>query len=104
MAHAPVAGAPHYCAAKAAIEGFTRAVAVELASKQITVNALALGYFAYGLIEHVPNDIVEQIRQKIPFARLGDVREFASALLYLLSEDASYITGQTIHVNGGLYT
>jgi NAD(P)-dependent dehydrogenase (short-subunit alcohol dehydrogenase family) len=103
VAHAPLAGAAHYCAAKAGIEGLTRAIAVEVAAKKVTVNCLALGYFNAGIIETVPAPALEMVKGRIPLARLGDGAEAAAMIHYLLDVRAGFITGQVLHVNGGQY-
>lgn len=103
IAHTGIAGASHYCAAKAGIEGFTRAVAQEVASKKITVNCLALGYFDQGIIADVPADMLEVIKSRVPLKRLGSADELAPLVGYLLSPDAGFMTGQILHLNGGLY-
>lgn len=97
-----VAGASHYCAAKAGLIGLTKAMALELANKNITVNAIALGYFQYGLINDVPPEAQTQIKTRIPVARFGTADEVGSTVKFLLAEDSSYLTGQVIHLNGGL--
>jgi 3-oxoacyl-[acyl-carrier protein] reductase len=98
-----VAGASHYCAAKAGIVGFSKSISHELVNKNITVNTLALGYFNTGIINEVPEKIQEIIKSNIPAKRFGEVNEVASMIKFLLSDDASYITGQVHHINGGLY-
>jgi NAD(P)-dependent dehydrogenase (short-subunit alcohol dehydrogenase family) len=103
VAHSGMPGAAHYCAAKAGIEGFTKAVALEAASKGVTVNALALGYFNKGIIAEVPADILEVIKSQIPLRRLGDASEIFPLVSYLLSSQSAFMTGQVIHLNGGLY-
>jgi 3-oxoacyl-[acyl-carrier protein] reductase len=97
-----VAGASHYCAAKAGIIGLTKAMALELAPKNITVNALSLGYFAAGLINEVPEEIQAELISRIPLRRFGRVSEIVSLVLYLLSLDAAYATGQVFRLNGGI--
>ena len=96
-----IAGASHYAAAKAAIVGFTKSVALELASKGITVNALALGYFDTGLIHTIPTGIQQQILGKIPTGRFGSESDVGAAVEYLLSEQSGFMTGQVLHLNGG---
>ena len=98
-----VFGTANYAAAKAGIFGFTKAVAKEVATKYITVNALALGYFDTGMLHGLPTEIQEQIRSEIPMKRLGTLEEITEAVLFLCSEPAAYITGQVIHINGGYY-
>lgn len=101
VASAGTIGASHYCAAKAGIEGLTRALALELASKKITVNALALGYFDVGLIDHVPRFTQDTIKLMTPMERFGKVNELTGLIEYLLSESSEFMTGQVLKVNGG---
>jgi 3-oxoacyl-[acyl-carrier protein] reductase len=98
-----VPGTVAYAASKAGIGGLTRGTAVEVANKGITVNALALGYFDAGIISHVPPDMLGKIVGAIPVGRLGRPDELTHLVGFLCSDFASYITGQTINVNGGLY-
>ncbi len=98
-----VVGASHYAAAKAGILGFTRATALELAPRGVTVNALALGYFDVGLIESVPSEMRERLLETIPWRRFGTVAEIAALVRYVLSEESAYATGQTFRLNGGLH-
>jgi len=98
------AGASHYGAAKAAVSGWTRSVALELARNKVTVNAIALGYFDSGIIDHIPDTIREHIVQTIPLKRLGrSGAELGGIVDYLVSSAGSYVTGQTLHINGGLH-
>ncbi|WP_366140236.1 3-ketoacyl-ACP reductase FabG2 [uncultured Umboniibacter sp.] len=92
-------GQVNYSAAKAGIIGATKALAVELAKRKITVNCVAPGMIETDMVEDVPKDIVKQM---VPAQRVGQVHEVAAAVEFLLSEDASYITRQVISVNGGL--
>ncbi len=96
-------GASHYCAAKGAIESYTRAIALELAPKNITVNAMALGYFDKGLIEHVDQETQAKVLSKTPLNRFGNVKEIAGLLRFLLSDDSAFMTGQIVHMNGGFH-
>ena len=96
-------GASNYAASKAGVIGFTKSVAKEYAKFNINVNAVALGYFNTGLIERLTKEIQDKLLRDIPFGRFGDPKEAANAVLFLASEDSSYITGQVINVNGGLY-
>jgi NAD(P)-dependent dehydrogenase (short-subunit alcohol dehydrogenase family) len=98
-----IAGTAAYAASKAGISGLTRATAVEVAKRNITVNALALGYFDAGIIADVPPDLLAGIVGTIPVGRLGRTEELCHTIGFLCSEHAAYITGQTINVNGGLY-
>ena len=104
VAFTGAAGASHYCAAKAGIAGFTGAIALELASKKITANTIALGYFDRGLIQSVPAEIQAKIKEKIPTQRFGEPKEIFSCLEWLLGDGGAYTTGQVIHINGGLYS
>jgi NAD(P)-dependent dehydrogenase (short-subunit alcohol dehydrogenase family) len=101
LAHAGVPGASSYCAAKAGIEGFTRAVAQEVASKGVTANCIALGYFDRGIIGKVPAEVREQMKSRIPLRRLGSATEIFPVVSYLLSQESSFMTGQVLHLNGG---
>ena len=103
VAHRPLAGTSAYAASKAALEGLTRAQAVELAHFNITVNCIAPGYFDAGMIHSVDEPQQEKIINATPASRLGRADELAAATLYLCSEEASFTTGQIIHINGGLY-
>ena len=93
-------GQVNYSASKAGIIGATKSLALELAKRGITVNCVAPGVIDTDMIKDVPLD---EIKKLIPMKRLGQTREVASLVNYLMSEDASYITGQVISVNGGLY-
>jgi len=104
VAHTGAVGAAHYCAAKAGVEGLTRALAQELAAKNITVNCLALGYFEEGLIRDVPSDYLEIIKTKILLGRLGKTLEIFPLIAYILDERSEFMTGQILHLNGGQYT
>lgn len=101
---AGIAGASHYAAAKAGIAGFSKSISLELANRGITVNTLALGYHDVGIISHVPEELQNKIRATIPVGRFGRCSEVAGLLAFLLSPESAYITGQTLHVNGGLYS
>ncbi|MBK8793350.1 MAG: SDR family NAD(P)-dependent oxidoreductase [Holophaga sp.] len=103
IAHTGIAGASHYCAAKAGIEGFTKAVAQEVASKNITVNCLSLGYFNKGIISDVPTAMLDVIKSRVPLKRLGKAEELFPLVNYLLGQGSAFMTGQILHLNGGLY-
>lgn len=96
-------GASHYAAAKAGLMGYTKSLALELANKNITVNALALGYFNAGLIDSVSKDLQAEIIKKIPVNRFGEEQDVGSAVKFLLSPEAQFLTGQVIHLNGGQF-
>jgi len=104
VAFTGVAGASHYCASKAGIVGLTRALSTELASKAITVNALALGYFEYGMINTIPENLREEIVKRIPAGHFGKIGELGGLIDFLLDDKSSYITGQVLHLNGGIYS
>lgn len=95
-------GQSNYAASKAGIIGFTRALSLELASRSITVNAVAPGFIDTDMTAKLPDKVRAELLSRIPLGRLGTVKEVASLVSFLLSEDAEYITGQVIHVNGGL--
>lgn len=103
VAHRPLAGTSAYAASKAALEGLTKAQAIELAHFNITVNCIAPGYFDAGMIDSVDETLQEKIKSATPAMRLGHADELAAATLYLCSEEAAFTTGQIIHINGGLY-
>lgn len=96
------AGQSNYAAAKAGLEGFTRSLAQEIASRNITVNCIAPGFIQTDMTEVLPETQKEAILATIPGKRFGHVEDIAGAVAFLASEDARYITGQTIHVNGGM--
>ena len=96
-------GQANYAAAKAGIIGFTRSLAREVASRHITVNAVAPGFIDTDMTRGLPEDQKEQLLQQIPLHRLGEAEEIAAAVAFLASPAAAYITGQTLHVNGGMY-
>lgn len=95
-------GQTNYAAAKAGMEGFTRALAREVASRSITVNSVAPGFIATDMTESLPEEQQEILLGQIPLARLGQPEEIAAAVGFLAGETASYITGETLHVNGGM--
>lgn len=97
------AGQTNYCAAKAGLEGFTRSLAREVGSRNITVNAVAPGFIQTDMTHDLPEATRETLLKQVPLARLGDPAEIASAVAFLVSDQASYITGETLHVNGGMY-
>jgi 3-oxoacyl-[acyl-carrier protein] reductase len=96
-------GQANYAAAKAAVIGFTKAVARECARYGITVNAVAPGFIETSMLKKVPADVLAKILKQIPLGRFGKPEEVAKLVVYLASDDASYITGQVFNINGGLY-
>ena len=96
-------GQVNYAAAKAGLEGFTRALGAELASRNITVNAIAPGFIATDMTDALSLDQQTKMLERIPAARLGQPKEVAALVQFLSSDVAGYITGETIAVNGGLY-
>ncbi len=101
-----VAGNPgqaNYCAAKAGVIGFTKSLAQELASRNITANVVAPGFIETDMTGALTEEQARGILSTIPMSRMGQASEIADAVLFLASDKASYISGQTLHVNGGLY-
>lgn len=96
-------GQTNYCAAKAGLEGFTRALAREVAARGITANVVAPGFIETDMTGSLPAAQRETLAEQIPMGRLGAPEDVAQAVLYLVSEGAAYVTGQTLHVNGGMY-
>jgi len=96
-------GQTNYAAAKAGMLGFTKALAQEGASRGVTVNALAPGYTETDMVRAVPANVLEQIVARIPVGRLGKPEEIARAVLFLVANEAGFITGSTLTVNGGQY-
>ena len=96
-------GQANYAAAKAGIEAFSRSLASEVGSRGITVNAVAPGFINTDMTELNSGVVEEELIKKIPLGRFGETSEIAHLVNFLCSEESSYITGQTIHINGGLY-
>ena len=97
------AGQANYSAAKAGLVGLTRSSAREFASRGITVNCVAPGYIDTDMTSELPEAVKEKILSEIPLGILGEPKDIAGAVTYLASEDARYVTGQVIHVNGGMF-
>ncbi|ALC86059.1 MULTISPECIES: 3-oxoacyl-[acyl-carrier-protein] reductase [Bacillaceae] len=96
-------GQANYVAAKAGVIGLTKTTALELASRNITVNAVAPGFITTDMTEALPEEVKAQMLSQIPLAKFGNTEDIAKAVAFLASDDANYITGQTLHVNGGMY-
>ena len=96
-------GQANYAAAKAGIMGFTKSLAREVGSRGITVNTVAPGFIQTDMTDALPDEQKKALASQIPMARLGSVDEIAQTVLFLAGESGSYITAQTIHVNGGMY-
>ncbi|USE38071.1 SDR family oxidoreductase [Endozoicomonas sp. SCSIO W0465] len=94
-------GQVNYAAAKSGIQGFTKALALESAAKGITVNAITPGYVDTDMVRALPEAILEKITDSIPVGRLGTPKDIARAAAFLVSDDAGFITGSTLSVNGG---
>jgi len=98
------AGQSNYAAAKAGIMGFTKSLAREVGSRGITVNAIAPGFIETDMTDNLPEDQRLALAAQIPMKRLGTTNEIAQAVLFLADDSGSYITAQTLHVNGGMYS
>jgi acetoacetyl-CoA reductase len=96
-------GQTNYATAKAGMYGFTKSLALEVAKKGITVNTVSPGYIGTSMVMAIREDIRNKIIEQVPMGRLGQPKEIAAAVGYLVSEDGNYITGSDISVNGGLY-
>ena len=97
------AGQANYVAAKAGLIGLTKAMAIELASRSITVNAVAPGFIVSPMTDPLADKVKEALIERIPFGRMGTNREVAFGVCFLASDEASYITGHVLDINGGLY-
>ena len=96
-------GQANYAAAKAGVEGFSRAMAREVASRNVTVNSIAPGFIATDMTEALSDEQKDVLRKQIPLQRLGAPEDIANIVGFLASDAGAYITGETIHVNGGMY-
>jgi 3-oxoacyl-[acyl-carrier protein] reductase len=97
------AGQVNYVAAKAGLIGLTKAVAVEIASRNITVNAVAPGFIETPMTDVLPDKVKEEVKARIPLGRMGSARDVAAAIVFLASDEAAYITGHVLNVNGGMH-
>ena len=96
------AGQANYCATKAGLTGMSKALAAEVASRGITVNCIAPGFISTPMTDVLSDDIKAKMLEQIPVKRFGTTTDIANAIVFLASDESSYITGQTIHVNGGM--
>ena len=97
------AGQANYVAAKAGIIGLTKAIAIEIASRNITVNAVAPGFVETPMTDVLPDKVKEELKARIPLGRMGSPRDVAAAIVFLASDEAAYITGHVLNVNGGMH-
>jgi len=95
-------GQANYAASKAAVIGFTKTVAREYATRNVTVNAVAPGFIDTAMTQGLPAEVKETLQKQIPLGRLGTPADVAAAVRFLVSDDAAYVTGQVLHVNGGM--
>jgi 3-oxoacyl-[acyl-carrier protein] reductase len=96
-------GQANYVASKAGMIGFSKSLAAEFASRNITINCIAPGFIESPMTDKLNDAVKEQISKKIPMHRMGTAEEIAHGVLFLASEQSSYITGHTLHINGGMY-
>ncbi|HEY1423294.1 MAG TPA: 3-oxoacyl-[acyl-carrier-protein] reductase [Candidatus Acidoferrum sp.] len=97
------AGQANYVAAKAGVIGLTKAIAIEIASRNITVNAVAPGFIATPMTDVLSDEVKEALKVRIPLGRMGSPRDVASAIVFLASDEAGYITGHVLNINGGMH-
>ena len=97
------AGQANYVAAKAGVIGLTKAIAIEIASRNITVNAVAPGFIETPMTDALPEKVKEELKVRIPLGRMGSPRDIAAAIVFLASDEAGYITGHVLNVNGGMH-
>ncbi len=97
------AGQANYVAAKAGLIGLTKAIAAEVASRNITVNAIAPGFIGTPMTDVLPQKVKDEMMARIPLGRLGTDHDVAAAIVYLASDEAAYITGHVLDINGGMY-
>lgn len=102
VGHMGNAGQTNYAAAKAGMTGFTKSLAAEVGSRGITVNCVAPGFIDTDMTAELPEEVTAKMLARIPAGRLGNVKEIAATVAFLASPNAAYITGETIHVNGGM--
>ena len=103
IAHVGNYGQTNYSASKLGLVGFHKSLALELASKGITVNMIAPGFIKTDMTKTLSQKILKNYISKIPMKRFGTIKEISKTILFLISKHANYITGQVIHINGGMY-
>lgn len=103
VAHMGNPGQANYVAAKAGLIGLTKSIAMEIASRNITVNAVAPGFVETPMTDVLPDKVKEELKTRIPLGRMGVGRDIAAAIVFLASDEAAYITGHVLDVNGGMY-
>lgn len=103
VGHTGNPGQTNYTATKAGVEGFSRSLALELSSRNIRSNCVAPGFIESDMTQELTEEQKEKMFSKIPLGKIGSAKDVANAVAFLLSDDSSYITGHTLHVNGGLY-
>ncbi len=103
VAHTGNPGQANYVAAKAGLIGLTKSIAMEIASRNITVNAVAPGFVETPMTDVLPDKVKEELKTRIPLGRMGVGRDIAAAIVFLASDEAAYITGHVLDVNGGMY-
>jgi 3-oxoacyl-[acyl-carrier protein] reductase len=97
------AGQANYVAAKGGLIGLTKAIAMEIASRNVTVNAVAPGFIETPMTDVLPDTVKDELKARIPLGRMGSGRDVAAAIVFLASDEAGYITGHVLDVNGGMY-
>lgn len=97
------AGQANYVAAKGGLIGLTKAIAMEIASRNVTVNAVAPGFIETPMTDVLPEQVKKELKERIPLGRMGTPRDVAAAIVFLASDEAGYITGHVLDVNGGMY-
>jgi len=97
------AGQANYVASKAGLIGLTKAIAIEIASRNITVNAVAPGFVESPMTAVLPDKVKEELKVRIPLGRMGTGKDVAASIVFLASDEAAYITGHVLDVNGGMY-
>jgi 3-oxoacyl-[acyl-carrier protein] reductase len=103
VGQAGAAGQTNYAASKAGLIGMTKSLAQEMGSRGVTVNAIAPGYIETDMTKVLPDDVKAKILAQVPVGRIGQPEDIANAVKFLASEEAAYITGQVLAVNGGMY-